>query len=71
MFVLRKTGAEKVRPPSMERLKRIPEAPAVSFSQTTKIFPAVSVATCGFAESAASAERSIGEERSYPHRSND
>src|SRR5262249_49438640 len=60
-----KTGAEKVAPPSSERLNMMPSKPE-SLSQTTKTLPEESAATCGLEESAESLERLTGAEKVTP-----
>src|SRR5579859_6456293 len=64
-LIERIAGAEKVMPPSVERLKAMPRL-SVSFSQTMKMLPLVSTASCGLAESAGSWETFIGVEKVKP-----
>src|SRR5882672_4396021 len=64
-FVETITGAEKVTPPSTERLNNTPRTP-VSLSQVTKMLPVESVAICGEEEESGSREILTGAEKVVP-----
>src|ERR1051325_1932185 len=63
VFVESIRGAAKVTPLSRERLKRMPREPPESVSQTTKMLPAESAATCWPEEAGESFERLAGKEK--------